>query len=382
MRPSTPALLACVLSTLGCGEADGIAQDAVGDAIAVAQHAAAPSSTTAKDQGGTKPVPFDIPALELRSAGDVDETSFDFVPPVGSTTNPTSGAVLPVYFWAPKGNGPWPTLVIQAGGVAGSQSPLRKAQPFHEAGFAIVSFDPDGRGRPRPRGGEIGEEDFNGNIHQDGLAEVIRYAATLDGVDPERIGVVSISYGITMAAGALGRHHDTPAKFLVDWEGPADRTFTTGCGRWDHIRKLQTRLVWGECSDDAWWDGREATQYISSLQVPYVRFQAKEDHVQPDHDHAVALVNLAIDGGVPYVRLNDMTPNQRIEDPSKLRLHTQEMLMHQFVWVARYAAQLMEQTTGRPVKPATWREVPPRRSAPTSGKGPGSQPAHKKQDRR
>ncbi len=383
MRTATLALIACVLPALACGDAEDLTQDLVGDAVAVARNAGTPTSTTAVAQGVAKPVPFDIPALAPTGPGDLDESRFDFVPSVGAITNPTSGAVLPVYLWTPEGSGPWPTLVIQAGGTAGSQSPLRRTQPFHEAGFAVVSFDPDGRGRPRPHGAKRGEEDFNGLVHQDAMAAVIRHAATLDGVDPDRIGVVSLSYGITMAAGALGRHHDTPAKFLVDRKRPADRTFTTGCGRWDHLHKIPTKMVWGECSDDAWWEDREAVKHIGSMQVPYVRFQAKKDHVQPDHEHAAMLVNLAIEGGVPYARLNDMTPNQRIEDHTKLRLHTEEKEMHQLLWVARYAAEMMEQTTGRPVKPATWREVParapgPPRDAHKGSKGPGPRPAHPK----
>ena len=84
-------------------------------------------------------------------------------------------------------------------------------------------FDPDGRGL------SVGVEDYDGFIHQDGLAEIIRFSASLPEVDPERIGVISFSYGVTMAAGALARYPDLPVRFLIDMEGPADRNDTGGC---------------------------------------------------------------------------------------------------------------------------------------------------------
>ena len=89
-----------------------------------------------------------------------------------------------------------------------------------DKGVAIVVFDPDGRGPSE------GVDDDNGHLQQDGLAAVIEYAATLAEVDESRIGLVSYSYGVTMAAGALARYPNLPVLFLIDWEGPANRNDT------------------------------------------------------------------------------------------------------------------------------------------------------------
>lgn len=74
-----------------------------------------------------------------------------------------------------------------------------KALRLVDAGFVVVLFDPDGRGK------STGKEDFGGYIHQDGLAAVVRFTADLPYVDAQNMGLVTYSYGITMASGALAR---------------------------------------------------------------------------------------------------------------------------------------------------------------------------------
>ncbi|MBN1146055.1 MAG: hypothetical protein JXA78_02270 [Anaerolineales bacterium] len=212
--------------------------------------------------------------------------------------NPTSGARLFVQVLYP---GDWsgeslPTLVLVPGG-AGTIDPA-KARRMVEQGFVVVFFDPDGRGKSE------GQEDLDGYIHQDGLAAVIREATTIPGVDANRIGLVSFSYGVSMASGALARHIDLPVKFLIDWEGPADRQDTSvGC-------TPNQRIDFPDCSDDAAWAEREALTFIAHLRVPYQRLQSENDHVQPDVSHAIHMVNAAVQGGVPWVRLNDLPPDQ------------------------------------------------------------------------
>ena len=93
-----------------------------------------------------------------------------------------------------------------------------------DAGYAVVVFDPDSRGR------NGGWEDRGGFIHQDGLAAVGAAAANHLAVDPARIGIASFSYGVTFAAGMLVRHPEPDVRFLIDWEGPADRAAIANCG--------------------------------------------------------------------------------------------------------------------------------------------------------
>ncbi len=219
-------------------------------------------------------------------------------------TNPTSGAHLFVQAFYPQGwdHQPLPGLVLVPGGLgAGSR---QKAQHLAQQGFLVIIFDPDGRGR------SSGKEDQDGTVHQDGLAAVINAVKNLPGMDPKRMGIVSFSYGITMASGALARYPDLPVRFLIDWEGPANRWDTTvGCGT-NQNKRLPA------CSDDLAWAQREAVTFVPSLNVPYQRIQSAHDHVQPDLSHAIDLVNAAVDGKVPWVRLNNLEPGLKF-DPSK-----------------------------------------------------------------
>ena len=227
-------------------------------------------------------------------------------------TNPTSGAALHVEVIHPPdwdGSTPLPAIVLVPGGSGDSRafrgSAARQPLALLQAGFAVVIFDPDGRGFSG------GEEDYNGFIHQDGLAQVIRFAAALPQVDGDRVGLATISYGITMATGALARHPDLPARFLIDAEGPADRNDTGGCDAagTGHLGEVAA------CDDEDFWAQREALTLIAQVAVPYQRLQTATDHVQPDNTHAILMNNAAVNGRSPWVRLNDLQPNQ-LYDPA------------------------------------------------------------------
>ena len=202
-------------------------------------------------------------------------------------TNPTSGARLYVRVIQPQGwdRGALPALVAIPGGTGDSSDfldPPDRVQGIADGGFAVIVFDPDGRGRSE------GEEDQNGYTHQDGLAEIVRFVATLPEVDETQIGIVSWSYGVTMATGALARHPDLPVRFLIDWEGPANRDDTGGCGD-DAVGHLQGH----PCDDEEFWREREASIFALDLRVPYQRLQSAKDHAQPDNDHAVLMISNA-----------------------------------------------------------------------------------------
>jgi pimeloyl-ACP methyl ester carboxylesterase len=217
--------------------------------------------------------------------------------------NPTSGAELYVHVTTPDiANAVlFPAVVLVPGGIddsAGFRRPGAMADKLAEAGYVTVVFDPDGRGNSE------GEENYNGHAQQDGLAKVIQFAADLAQVDSDRLGLVSYSYGVTMASGALARHQDLPILFYIDWEGPADRfDTTTNC-------TPNTRIDFSPCNDDAFWSQREALKFISEVQVPYQRLQTEDDHVQSDVDHAINMITAAAQGNSPWVRLNNLQPNE------------------------------------------------------------------------
>lgn len=258
-----------------------------------------------------------------------------------TVTNPSSGAALYVAVFYPDnwdGQSKLPTLVLVPGGSKDSSSFVNRppkgsstVEVINQAGYVAVIFDPDGRGRSG------GTENYDGFIHQDGLAEVIRFAATLPGVDPAKIGLVTYSYGITMGAGALARYPDLPVKFLIDWEGPANRNDTGGCdsARVGHLKNVAS------CSDEAFWAEREAATFIGRIRVPYQRLQSQTDHAQPDTVHAVLMVNNAVAGGVPWVRLNNEAPNQTYDPAHPPAMFPDEILDRRTdQWIVKYAQEL------------------------------------------
>lgn len=254
-----------------------------------------------------------------------------------TVTNPSSGASLAVYVNLPAAAAalPVPVLVLVPGGSGASSSfrkPNSEFEAFAQAGYAVIVFDPDGRGQ------STGTEDYNGFIQQDGLAEVIRFAANLPGVDPSRIGLVTYSYGITMGAGALARHPDLPVKFLIDWEGPANRDDTGGCdaGSLGHLQNVAS------CTDEAFWAQREASTFIAQIRVPYQRIQSQKDHVQPDNAHALLMVNNAVNGGVPWVRLNDLPPNQTYDPANPPAMLSEDESNVLTALVLKYVRQMFE----------------------------------------
>ena len=226
-------------------------------------------------------------------------------------------------------------MILVPGG-SGNSSPFRKPNSefyaFAQAGYVVIVFDPDGRGKSG------GTEDYDGFIQQDGLAAVIEFAATLPQVDAQRIGLISYSYGITMAAGALARHPDLPVKFLIDWEGPANRDDTGGCdgAGLGHLKEVAS------CTDEAFWSQREASVFIAQIRVPYQRIQSQEDHVQPDNDHAILMINNAVTGGVPWVRLNDLPPNQTYDPSNPPAMLSEDESRLLTALVLKYIRQMFE----------------------------------------
>lgn len=246
-------------------------------------------------------------------------------------TNPSSGVDLFVRVFSPRtvNDDPLPTLVLVPGGIGITEE--NKAQRLADESFTVVIFHPDGRGRSQ------GNEDYDGFIHQDGLAAVIQAISALPEVDSSQIGLVTYSYGITMGSGVLARHPELPVKFLIDWEGPVDRdTTTTGC------KPNSARIQWATCDDNEFWAQREALTFISQVRVPYQRLQSQTDHVQPNTTHAVNIVNAAVQGGVPWVRLNDYPAGQTYDLANLPAMFPDEQDRQLETLIARYARELFQ----------------------------------------
>jgi len=83
--------------------------------------------------------------------------------------------------------------------------------------------------------------------------------------------------------------------------------------------------------------------FTAQIRVPYQCLQSEKDHVQPDVGHAVHMVNAALEGGAPWVRLNDLPPNQTYDpaDPPVMLPEGQSRDLATIV--AQYAQELLGQ---------------------------------------
>jgi hypothetical protein len=171
-------------------------------------------------------------------------------------------------------------------------------------GFAVLHFDAEGRGL------SSGTEDYDGYVHQDGLAACAAELASRPYVDSENLGIYSRGYGIVMATGMVARHATPRVKFLMDWEGPSDR-YQTSSDSGGHVPV--------PVDSDAFWVEREAGRFIKSVPGAYLRYQTATDHTGriPDNHHAIALVDSATstaNGGsgiAVWTRVNDSLMNSR-----------------------------------------------------------------------
>ena len=230
-------------------------------------------------------------------------------------TNPTSGSRLYVKLYpSVNSTDSSPTVILIPGGIGDSKSYTDQipggsvVSQFAKAGINAVVFDPEGRGRSE------GVEDFNGYTGQDGLYYITQFIDSLSEV--REIGYISQSYGVTLATGVLARYKNVPAIFLIDWEGPVNREDTTvGCKSGNTDMAKQNSPGNHACSDDDYWEEREAAVFALEMEVPYHRVQSLKDHVQPDISHAVdIIVNTTSEeyggnGKSPWTRMNDFTPN-------------------------------------------------------------------------
>lgn len=220
-----------------------------------------------------------------------------------------------------------------------SENLAPEAIALAEAGMVVVTFNAEGRVDTRNSEDlpSQGMEDFNGFENQDTLAEIIDYAQQLPYVIEENVGIRSQSYGITMAAGCVARHTELHVKYIVDGEGPPTSFVTvqeprakfSPPGHPFQDKYLTVFGILGHYSlprdpsdgNQAFWAEREAIRFIGDFNGMYLRLQGEWDHSQPPGNpdeieifhqppiwwqgkHTCDIVNAALDGGVPWVRVN------------------------------------------------------------------------------
>ena len=236
----------------------------------------------------------------------------------------------------------FPAVVFVPGGINPGRMMAygREAKTLAGSGMVVVTFNAEGRVDDSPDDlRSEGTEDFNGYRNQDGLCAIVKQVMAMPAVMADNVGIATQSYGITMGTGCAGRYPDIPIKYLVDGEGPPD-SFVTCHGprflagdmqKYERVEEIFGRqAIWQDSSDEnvAWWSEREAVRFIGGFRGYYLRLQARWDHAQPPekeaeistfhhpegwpnggpawwhNKHSADIVNAAVDGGVPWVRVN------------------------------------------------------------------------------
>jgi len=181
----------------------------------------------------------------------------------------------------------------------------RFADQIASDGFVVMHFDPEGRGKT----GTF-PENYCGYVHQDGLRSCFEKLAARADVDPDAIGLMTFTDGVTMATGMIARHRQAPQpKFLLDYEGPADR-YQTSTDSGGHIPV--------PVDSEAFWVQREAARFIKRVPASYLRMQTTQDGHSGGlgNTHCIALVDSAThtayggSGMAAWTRVNDSVMNE------------------------------------------------------------------------
>jgi pimeloyl-ACP methyl ester carboxylesterase len=206
---------------------------------------------------------------------------------------------------SPAGNDPLPGVLLIPG-LAGAGtsfdrlSALISADEVAALGCVCVHFDPPGLGR------SWGEYDYGGPACRAATLATLEFLARAPRVRGS-LGVVAISLGVASGVHVVAEHgRRLGVDWLLDWEGPCDRQVITSFGT------IMKPALGHGLDDDEYWMPREAVRHVGRLGCRYLREQAGTDHAQGEYTtHAIDMVNAAVEGEVPEVRLN----GQRIRRP-------------------------------------------------------------------
>ena len=213
-----------------------------------------------------------------------------------------AGYRVAVHLHEPDDDQPRPALVLvpgrnKSGSVFCGESYLLGAEETAVRGIRTVHFDPVGRGR------SWGHDAFCGSEGQDSFRAVLEFVQSMRSVRPGSIGVATFSMGLALAAPVLVRNVDhLRVRFLLDWEGPADRVAILHGGALPPAaRTALTR------EPDSFWALREPVAWVDRLPCRYIRIQSKNDHASGPGgvDGALSLIALSTRGLAESTRLND-----------------------------------------------------------------------------
>lgn len=260
------------------------------------------------------------------AASDLEVISVEVENPT-PTVGTTYHAQLPVDIHKPKRADSFfkrPVIFLIPGNISAGSSfddidyiaGVSLANSLTSRGYVVVHWDAEGRGAMAPQycgpygvkslvklDGyslcEGGEEDYNGQVHQDGLAAIVRYVLDLPYVDTNSVGFIAFDFGLSMLTGMLSRNPDINniAKYIIDYEGLTDREDIAGCGH------TYGTTIQHDCTDDAWWAIREPMTAVSTIKARWCRIQF--ELVDPLWITKIyQFLNTLMEGSCPWVRLD------------------------------------------------------------------------------
>jgi fermentation-respiration switch protein FrsA (DUF1100 family) len=131
----------------------------------------------------------------------------------------SEGAILRGQLYAPKGDGPFPVVVMAHGFSAVAAQLEPQARAFADAGFAAFVYDNPGFGLS----GGFPRQEVDPVRQVRGYRDAVSYARTLAALDPDRIAIwgSSFSGGHVLQAGAMDPRVAvviSQAPFISGWE--------------------------------------------------------------------------------------------------------------------------------------------------------------------
>jgi len=267
-----------------------------------------------------------------------------------------NGNRIAIRIQKPVGDGPFPVLVGVAGGDGMYAFHPALLISLQEKGIMSVDFAPQGRGESE------GDDDHHGFVHQDDLKAIVDFVSKLSFVQKDNIGILSYSYGVVLATGALARYPQMPVAFLIDWEGPScpGKDLQRGLANdeaWAHevIRFLNNGrqpspeelsrvfLHGGTITDEAYWAERDASRFAADIPCPYLRVQFDQDHAQgSSRAHLIAIVNAATMNSGQWTRVNDNPPNIIYSEEELSQYHFHHYLDSDFAGLSSVYSQSVD----------------------------------------
>ena len=200
----------------------------------------------------------------------------------------------------PEINSPVPAVVMCPGSthdrsVFFDNSAPIQARELAEMGIAVLCHDPSGRGN------SWGPEDWGGLEHQNNVAQAVRWLRTMAPATIQQVGILSISLGLSSAVGGAKQlaQTNTPAQWLIDWEGPIDRAaMMTNLS--ENGQKLARRI-----HDTVFWEPREAKSHVMDIEAGYWRLQTSAKiPLTLEESEARTMMSAAAQGRLPWFQIN------------------------------------------------------------------------------